>query len=95
MAERVRMFTPEHTRCPLALFKLTGQRWTVAIKADGTVERLGDNWRIAANPRRHLDGHWVGRTELEVDVNLLSPEERNEARRQVQLFRQEELIDGL
>ena len=63
---RIRLFTPTGTACPVPLNLLSGRRRTVATFRSGDSVFLDDTWQNEPGARRHLEGMWRGRTELEV-----------------------------
>ena len=69
---RVRLFTPEGTRPPVAVTLFTGRRRTYIIDASAQSGRgiryHADNWRIGSTPQGYVHFQWVGCTELEISV---------------------------
>ena len=66
---RVRRFTPQDTRLPVPIAALTGRRRT--LHGNGGQIFVDDCWRFARDARAYHTRQWRGRTELEVDVNIL------------------------
>ena len=69
---RVRRFMPQGTRLPVPIAALTGRRRTLAIYGDGEQAFVDDNWRNAPDARAYHNRQWRGRTELEVNVEILA-----------------------
>ncbi|CAE7378845.1 unnamed protein product, partial [Symbiodinium sp. KB8] len=67
-------FTPAGTRLPIPIVPLTGRRRTLAIYQSGGSRAIDDNWRNPA-VARVADAHFRGRTELEVNVQILAMQE--------------------
>ena len=73
VSPRIRLFTPDQTRLPVALSQLTGRRRTyvIDISPDSPEDRRRkvhvDNWRVADGSRAYLGYSWIGCTALEID----------------------------
>ena len=67
-------FTPAGIRLPIPIVSLTGRRRTLAIYQSGGSRAIDDNWRNPA-VARVADAHFRGRTELEVNVQILAMQE--------------------
>ncbi|CAE7205329.1 GIP [Symbiodinium sp. CCMP2592] len=78
---RVRMFTPVHTTTPFRLEVFTGLRRTLVQYLDGRRSVIDDDWRVRGAGQAYLQSRWRGRTELQIDVDLLSPREAAQIRR--------------
>ena len=63
---------PQGTRLPVPIAALTGRRRTLAIYGDGEQAFVDDNWRNAPDARAYHNRQWRGRTELEVNVEILA-----------------------
>ena len=78
-AARVRLFSPQNTTLPITIRALTGRRRTVAQYMDGSFNIIDDRWSIVGTSRRFLEREWRRRTELEIDLQQLSANERMRA----------------
>ena len=72
---RVRLFVPAPSRLPVSHRLLSGRRRTIA-HVNGTWERIDDDYRVLGAGQRHLPSRWHGRTEFEVLVERMTPQER-------------------
>ena len=73
---RRRMFSPVRTNSAYELRVFTGRRRTLLMYADMETQIVDDNWRVTGAGQAYLDRQWRGRTELEIDLNLLNPRSR-------------------
>ena len=72
----MRLFVPAPSRLPVSHRLLSGRRRTIA-HVNGTWERIDDDYRVPPGAgQRHLPSRWHGRTEFEVLVERMTPQER-------------------